>query len=146
MNRRWNLSQKYFSNQCEQTGRNTHTFVHTLIKATLKGTPPFLCSDVSSVHSINPTCCRYILQSLHGHCKSTNFLNFRLKIFKDCDNLMSLGTRSHIFGPRSEMDSVPYLMEFTLHLCNLSFQQKLYGRETGTKIFKIDAEKPCKTL
>ena len=77
--------------------------------------PPFLCSDVSSVHSINPTCCRYILQSLHEHCKSTNILNFLLKILKDCDNLMSLGTRSHIFGPRNGMDSVPYLMEFTLY-------------------------------
>ena len=60
---------------------------------------------------------------------------------------MSLGARSHIFGPRNEIDSVPYLMEFFLHLCNVSFRQKLYGRETGTKIsFKMDEEKPCKTL
>ena len=51
---------------------------------------------------------------------------------------MSLGTRSHIFDSRNEMDSVPCLTEFTLRLCNVSFRRKLYERETGTNIsFKI---------
>ena len=129
---------------------DTHTFVHTLIKETLKGTPPFLCSEFSGVHCINPTCCRYILQSRHGHCKGTHFLIFLLKMLKDCDNLISLGTRSHIFGPRNEMDSVPCLTEFTLCLCNMSFQRKLCGRETDTNIsFKIGGEnhaRLCKFL
>ena len=31
---------------------------------------------------------------------------------------MSLGTRSHMFRPENEMDSVPFLMEFTHRLCN----------------------------
>ena len=124
-----------------------HTFVHTLIKKTLKRTPPFLCSEFSGVHFINPTCCRYILQSRHGHCKDIHFLMFVLKILKDCDNLISLGTRFHIFGQRNEMNSVPCLTEFTLRLCNESFRRKLYGCEQDTNIsFKIGGEKPCKTL
>ena len=65
------------------TNWHTHTFVHTLIKEALKGTPPFLCYEFSGVHC--PTCCRYILQSQHGHCKDTHFLIFLLKIHKDCD-------------------------------------------------------------
>ena len=127
----------------------THTFVRILTKKkTLKGTPPFLCSEFSGVHCTNPTCCRYILQSRHKHCKSTHFFKFLLlKILKDCDNLMSLGTRSHIFGPRNEMDSVPCLTEFILRLCNVSFWRKLYGREMGTNIsYKMGGEKPCITL
>ena len=38
--------------------------------------------------------------------KAPIFLIFLLKILKDCDNVMLLGTRSHIFGSRNEMDSV----------------------------------------
>ena len=124
-----------------------HSSVHTLLKETLKGTPPFLRSEFSGVHCINPTCCRYILQSRHGHCKGTHFLIFLLKMLKDCDNLISLGTRSHIFGPRNETDSVPRLTEFTLRLCNVSFRRKLYGRETGRNIsFRIGGKKPCQTV
>ena len=104
LNRRCNLSPTNFSNQCEQAGRHTHTFVHTFIKAPLQRIHPFLCSEFSGVHCINPTCCRYILQSRHGHCKGTHFLIFLLKMLKDCDNLILLGTRSHIFDPRNETD------------------------------------------
>ena len=126
---------------------NTHTFVHTLTKEILKGTPPFLCGELSGVQSINPACCRYILQSLYVHCKSTHFLIFLLKILKNCDNLMLLGTRSHTFGPRNEIDTASCLTEFTLRLCNASFRRKLYGRETGTNIsFKMNGEKPFQTL
>ena len=67
-----------------------------LTKETLKGTPILLCSKFSGVQFVNPTCCRYILQSLHKHCKGSHFLVFLLKILKDSNNLMSLGTRSHI--------------------------------------------------
>ena len=60
---------------------------------------------------------------------------------------MSLGTKSHISGPRNEMDSVPCLAEFTLRVCNASFQRKLYGCETSTNTsFKMDGERPWKTL
>ena len=143
--------EKTFSNQCEQTSRHTHICSYIDQKKTLKGTPPFLCSEFSGVHCTNPTCCRYILQSRHKHCKSTHFFKFLLlKILKDCDNLMSLGTRSHIFGPRNEMDSVPCLTEFILRLCNMSFRRKLCGRETGTNIsLKIGGEnhaRLCKFL
>ena len=92
------------------TNWQTHIFFHTFIKETLKGTPPFLCYEFSGVYC--PTCCRYILQSRHGHCKDTHFLIFLLKILKDCDNLILLGTRSHIFGPRNKMDSVACLTEW----------------------------------
>ena len=58
-----------------------------------------------------------------------------------------MGTRSHIFGPRNEMDCVPRLTEFTLRLCNVSFRRKLYGRETGRNIsFRIGGKKPCQTV
>ena len=58
-----------------------------------------------------------------------------------------MSTRSHIFGPRNEMDYVPCLTEFTLRLCNVSFQRKLYGRGTGTNIlFQMGGEKTCKTI
>ena len=117
------------------------------MKETLKGMPPFLCSEFSGVRGINPTCCRYILQSRHRHCKGTHFLIFLLKILKDCDNLISLGTRSHIFGLRNEMDSEPCLTEFNLHLSNVLLRRKLYGRETGTNIsFKMGGEKPPKNF
>ena len=140
-------SRKNLSNQYEQTGRHTHICSHIGTPQTLKGTPPFLHREFSGVHCINPTCCRYILQSRHGHCEGTHFLIFILKILKDCDNLISLGTRSHIFGPRNEMDSVSCQIEFTLCLCNVPFRRKLYGRETGTNIsFKMGGENPCKTL
>ena len=66
--------------------------------------------------------CIYVLQSLHKHRKDTYFLIFLLKILKYCNNLMSMGTRSHIFGPINEMGSVPCLTEFTLRLCNVSFR------------------------
>ena len=95
---------------------HTHRFVHTFIKAPFQGTPPFLWSEFFGVHCINPACCKcinvHILQSRHGHCKDTDFLIFLLKMLKDCDNLISLGARSHIFGPRNERDSVPCLTEF----------------------------------
>ena len=100
-----------------------HTLVLTLAKETLKGTLPFLCSEFSGVHCISPTYYRYILQSRNGVYKGTHFLIFLLKIFKDCDNLISMGRRSHIFCPRNEMDSVPCLTEFPLHLCNVSFPE-----------------------
>ena len=88
-----------------------------------------------------------MLESRQGHCKSTHFLTFLLKILKDCDNSKPLITRSHTFGPRNEMDSVPGPTEFTLHFCNVSFRLKLYGRETGTNVpFRVGGEKPCKTL
>ena len=75
------------------------------------------------------------------------FFNFYLKILKDCDNLISLGTRSHIFGPRNEMDCVPCLTEFTLRLRNVSFRRKLYGREASTNIsFRMGEKKPCQTV
>ena len=117
---------------------DTHTFAHTLAKETLKETLPFLCSEFSGAHFINPTCCRYILQNRHGHCKGTHFLIFLLKTLKDSDNLISLDTRSRIFGLRNEMESVPCLTEFTLRLCNVSFRRKLYEIQTGTNIsFKM---------
>ena len=126
---------------------DTYTFVHTLTKKKLKGTSPFLCSEFSGVHCINPTYCRYILQSQHEHCKGTHLLIFLLKVLKVCDNLISLGTGSYIIGQKDEMNSVPCLKEFTIRLCNVSFQQKLYGREMGPNIsFKIDGEKRCKIL
>ena len=60
---------------------------------------------------------------------------------------MSLAIRSNIFGPRNEMDSVPCLTEFTRRLYNVSFQGKLYERETGRNIsFKMGGEKPSKTF
>ena len=71
-------------------------------------------------------------------------LTFLQKIPNDCSNLMSLGTRSHIFGPRN--DSLPCLAEFTLRLCNVSSRRKLYRRETGTNIFKMGGERPCKAF
>ena len=60
---------------------------------------------------------------------------------------MSLAIRSNIFGPINEMDSVPCLTEFARRLYNVSFQGKLYERETGRNIsFKMGGEKPSKTF
>ena len=86
---------------------DTPTSVPILIKETVKGIPPFLYSEFPGVHCINPTRCRCILQSQHDHCKGTDFLIFLLKILKDCYNLMSLGTRLHIFGPRNGFCAMP---------------------------------------
>ena len=89
LNRICNLSRINFSNQCEQAGRHTHThththtFVHTFIKAPLQGTPPFLCSEFSGVHCINPTCCRYILQSRQSSFSSFGVLTW-IKILNKC--------------------------------------------------------------
>ena len=133
LNRRCNLSRKNFSNQCEQAGRYTHICSHidqrnTQRNASIPVQWVFWCSLYKSYKlQIYFTKLTRILQR-HP------FFNFLKKILKDCDNLISLGTRSHIFGPRNEMDSVPYLTEFTLRLCNVLFRRKLYGRETGTNI------------
>ena len=117
------------------TNWKIHTCVYTLIKETLKETPLCLYSEFSGVvHYINPTFYRYILQSRHGHCKGTHLLVFLFKRLENCDNSISLGTGSHIFGPRNEMNFVPCLTEYSLRLCNVSFRRKLFGRETGTNI------------
>ena len=117
LNRRVNLSRKISWNNVNRLA-DKHTFARTLIKETLKVTPPFMCSEFSVVHCINPTYCRNILKSWYGHCKGTQFLIFLLKILKDCDNFISLGTRSHILAPRNKMDSVPCLTEFTFVMCH----------------------------
>ena len=44
-------------------------------------------------------------------------------MLKDCDNLISLGTRSHIFGPRNEMDSVSCLSEFIFAIVMYNFAE-----------------------
>ena len=49
---------------------------------------------------VNPTCPRYILHILHGHPSWTNLLILNLKPLRDSDSFISLGTKSHIFGPR----------------------------------------------
>ena len=146
LKRRCNLSQKNFSNQCEQAGRLTQICSHIDQRNTQGNTSipvqwVFWCSlykpYMLQIYFKKPT------RTLQKH----PFFNFFLEILKDCDNLISLGARSHIFGPRNEINSVPYLTEFTLRLCNVSLRWKLYGRETGTIIsFKMGGEKPCKTL
>ena len=146
LNRRCNLFRINFSNQCEQAGRHTHICTH-IHQSTTPGNAsiPVQWNFWCSLHK------SYMLQIYFTKPTQlgTHFLIFLLKMLKDCDNdnLISLGTRSHIFGPRKETDSVPCLTEFTLSLCNVSFRRKFYGRETGTNIsFKMGGENPCKTL
>ena len=59
---------------------------------------------------------------------------------------MSLSTRSHIIGPRNEMDSMPCMKEFALRICNVSFRRKLYGCETDTSTSFKMSQKTWKTL
>ena len=110
---------------------HTHLFTHWPKKYSKERLIPvqwvFYCSLYKSymlqIYFIKPT------RTLQRH----PFLIFLLKILKDCDNLISLGTRSQMFGPRNEMDSVPCLTEFTLCFCNVSFRWKLYGAWDGHK-------------
>ena len=144
LSRRCNFSRRNFSNQREQTGWHTHIYSHINQRKTQRNASihvqwVFRCSLYKS----------YMLKIYFTKPTWTLQRNafFFLKILKDCDNVISLGTRSHIFGPRNEMDSVPCLTEFTLRLCNVSFWRKCYGREKGTNIsFKMGGEKPCKIL
>ena len=55
---------------------------------------------------IDPTCPRYILHILHGHHSGTHLLISNLKPLRDSDSFISLGTKSHVFGPRKYTDSV----------------------------------------
>ena len=107
LNRRCNLSPTNFSNQCEQAGRHTHICTH-IHQSTTPGNASipvqwvFWCSLYKS----------YMLQIYFTKPTRTSqrhpFLIFLLKILKDCDNLILLGTRSHIFGPRNKMNYVPF--------------------------------------
>ena len=49
---------------------------------------------------INHSCTRYILHILLGHPLGTHLLILNLKELRDSDSVISLGTKSHIFGPR----------------------------------------------
>ena len=49
---------------------------------------------------INHNCTRYILHILLGHPSGTHLLILNLKELRDSDSVISLGTKSHIFGPR----------------------------------------------
>ena len=54
---------------------------------------------------------------------------------------------SHIFAPKNDKDSVPYLTVLTLLLSRLLFLRKLYLQWEGTNTsFNIVGEYPCKTL
>ena len=54
---------------------------------------------------------------------------------------------SHIFGPKKDKDSVPYLTVFTLLLSRLLLLRKLYLQWEGAKTsFNIAGEYPRKTL
>ena len=77
------------------------------------------------VSQINPTCDTYVLQSLQGHSRGTQFLIFNLNAFSVSEFLISFGKMSHIFGAKKETDSVPYLTEFTLRLFKKFFPRKL---------------------
>ena len=77
------------------------------------------------VSQIDPTCDTYVLESLGGHSRGTQFLIFNLVAFSVSEFLISFGKISHIFGARKETDSVPYLTEFTLRLFQKLFPRKL---------------------
>ena len=74
---------------------------------------------------INPTCDKYVLQSLQGHSRGTQFLIFNLNDISVSEFLNSFGKMSHIFGAKKETDSVPYLTEFILRLFKKFFPRKL---------------------
>ena len=48
-----------------------------------------------------------IIDILHGHSKGTQFLILNLKEKRVSDSFNSTGTKSHIFGPKNDNDSVP---------------------------------------
>ena len=83
----------------------------------------------------------------HEHCKDSHILIILLRIHKDSFNLMSLDTRSHIFGPRNKIDSLSCLTKFTLHICNVSIDKGYMDMRRGTNIsFKMGEERTLKTL
>ena len=71
-----------------------------------------------------PKICLYIL---HGHSSGTHLLILNLKALEESDSLISLGTISHIFGPRSNTDSVTCQKEFALILLNELLLRRSYG-------------------
>ena len=106
--------------------KHTHLFTSHIHQRNTQGNTSIPVSEFSGAQCIIlATYCRYILQSRHGHCKGTHFLIFLLKILKDCDNLISLGTGAHFYSPRNEMDFAPCLTEclteFTLCLVWTSY-------------------------
>ena len=79
----------------------------------------FLCFYVQFFYVIiNPTCQSYIFHILQGHHSGTHLLILNLKALRDSGSFISLGAKSHIFGPRQITDSVPCQTEFTLLLLN----------------------------
>ena len=74
---------------------------------------------------INPTCDKYVLQSLQGQSRGIQFLIFNLNAISVSEFLNSFGKISHIFGAKKETDSVPYLTEFTLRLFKKLFPREL---------------------
>ena len=87
---------------------------------------------------------RYIC--LTKSARAIQFLIFLLKISRDAESFMAFGKMSHIFGPKKETVSVPYLTEFTLRLVRTLFPRKL-KLFLSTKISLIrDGENPCKNF
>ena len=60
----------------------------------------FISLKTSFYVIINPLCRRYILHILHGHPSGTHLLILNLNALRDSDSLVSMGTKSQIFGPR----------------------------------------------
>ena len=56
---------------------------------------------------------------------------------KDSDSFISLVTKSHIFGPRWDTNSVPCQTEFTALLLNGFLSRRSYGLALGAKSYFI---------
>ena len=89
-----------------RTNWQTHTHTHWSKKHSKENSIPVLWVFWYSLYK------SYMLQIYFtkptGTLQRHPFLIFLLKILKDCDNLILLGTRSHIFGPRNKMNYVPF--------------------------------------
>ena len=61
-----------------------------------------------NVNHEKPTPSTYLLQSLQGQLFGSYFLIDFLKLLRDWTFFITIGTISHIFGPRYEILSVPW--------------------------------------
>ena len=86
----------------------------------------FLCYYKSHLPKI------YLVYSTWTSLRDSPILN--LKALRDTDSFISLGTKSHIFGPRQDTDSVPCQTEFALLLLKELLLRRSYGLILGGKV------------
>ena len=82
---------------------------------------------------MHPTYIRYILVIFYERPSGIHLLDLNIKALRQSDFFVSTGTKSYIFEPRQDINSVPCPRELTFFLINEFLLQRSYGLILRTK-------------